>query len=86
MKLPYFKLPHRDPRKKFVSVPWIPVKINTNDTVDTFLMLADSGTDNCIFDKDIADFMGINLKDGERVETGGLGGDYLMYIILTIST
>lgn len=79
MKLPYFKLPNKDPQQKFISVPWIPVKIKANDAEQTFLMLVDSGADNCVFDRDIADFMGINLKDGDLVETGGLGGSSKVY-------
>lgn len=72
MKFPYFKLPNPDPVKKFISVPWIKVTIKANDREQTFLMLVDSGADNCIFDKDIADFMKLNLTDGELEKTGGL--------------
>ena len=79
MKLPYFKLPNPDPSKKFISVPWIPVTIRANDREETFLMLVDSGADNCIFDKDIADFMEINLADGELEKTGGLSGFVKVY-------
>lgn len=79
MKLPYFKLPNPDPSKKFISVPWIPVTIRANDREDTFLMLVDSGADNCIFDKEIADFIGLNLVDGKLINTGGLGGFAKVY-------
>lgn len=74
MKFPYFKLPNADPRAKFISVPWIPVTIKANDTEQTFLMLVDSGADNCIFDKDVADFLAINMQDGESIKTSGIGG------------
>ena len=74
VKLPYLRLPNPDPHKKFITVPWIPVTIRVSDREQTFLMLIDSGADNCIFDKDIADFMDINLEDGALVKTGGLSG------------
>ena len=74
VKLPYLKLPNPDPHKEFITVPWIPVTIRVSDREQTFLMLIDSGADNCIFDKDIADFMDINLEDGALVKTGGLSG------------
>lgn len=74
MKFPYFKLPNRDPKKKFISVPWIQAKVRANDKEKNFLMLVDSGADFCIFDKDVAVFLGINVSDGQLVETHGIGG------------
>lgn len=73
MKFPYFKLPNLDPKKKSVSVPWIPVKVRANDAEKKFLMLVDSGADLCILDKDVADFLGLNIHDGEYEKTGGIG-------------
>lgn len=73
MKFPYFKLPDKDPRKKYLSVPWISASIKANDTEKKFLMLVDSGADNCILDKDVAAFLGINIYDGEHIEMGGIG-------------
>ena len=73
MKFPYFKLPNPDPRKKFLSVPWIQVSIKAKDTQKKFLMLVDSGADNCILDRDVAEFLGINIYDGAYVKTGGIG-------------
>ena len=79
MKFPYFKLPNQDPKKKFLQLPWIPVAINAKDHKKTFLMLIDSGADNCIFDKDVADFLGINIVDGELIKTSGIGGGAKVY-------
>lgn len=79
MKFPYFKLPDPDKTKKFLIFPWIPVSINANDKSRTFLMLVDSGADTCIFDRDIADFLGINIFKGKKVKTGGIGGNALIY-------
>jgi len=73
VKFPYFKLPNRDPKKKFISVPWIPAKVRANDTEKKFLMLVDSGADFCILDRDVASFLGINISDGEFIRTGGIG-------------
>lgn len=79
MKFPYFKLPTRDPKKKFLQLPWIPVLINVSDNKKTFLMLVDSGADYCIFDKDVAKFLGISVKDGELEKTTGIGGSMDIY-------
>ena len=73
MKFPYFKLPNRDPKKKFLAVPWIPVSVKANDSEKKFLMLVDSGADTCILDKDVAKFLGLNIYDGDLIKTGGIG-------------
>ncbi len=73
MKFPYFKLPNRDPKRKFFAVPWIPVSIKASDSERRFLMLVDSGADTCILDKDVAKFLGINIYEGEQIKTGGIG-------------
>lgn len=73
MKFPYFKLPNPDPRKKSLSVPWITVSIRARDAEKKFLILVDSGADNCILDRDVADFLGINIYDGDYIKTGGIG-------------
>lgn len=79
MKLPYFKIPHTDPKKKFLQVPWIEVSVRANDNKTTFLMLIDSGADISIFDRDIATFLGLKLDDGELVVTSGIGGTANVY-------
>ena len=73
MKFPYFKLPNPDPHKKFISVPWISARITAKDTEKKFFMLVDSGADNCILDRDVAEFLGINIYEGEHIKTGGIG-------------
>lgn len=42
-------------------------------------MLVDSGADYCIFDRDIAEFLGINFKKGIVNETAGIGGSTNIY-------
>lgn len=79
MKFSYFKLPNKDPKKKSLSVPWIPVSIKANDAEKKFLMLVDSGADNCILDKDVAGFLGINIYDGECIKTGGIAEEADIY-------
>jgi len=79
VKFPYFKLPHPDPKKKFLQFPWVPVSINARDEKKTFLMLVDSGADHCIFDKDVAEFLGINIKQGQLEDTTGIGGSTDIY-------
>jgi len=79
VKFPYFKLPSAEPRAKFTAVPWIPVTIKANDREQRFLMLVDSGADCCILDKDVADFLGIKIEDGEHIKTSGIGGNANVY-------
>lgn len=79
MKFPYFKLPTADRHAKFIAVPWIPVTIKANDKKQRFLMLVDSGADNCIFDRDVANILGINIENGEQIKTGGIGGSASVY-------
>lgn len=79
MKLPYHKLPQLDPRQTSVSVPWIKVYIRASDKARIFLMLIDSGADYCIFDKEVADFLGLDIKSGQSNVTLGLGGKSHVY-------
>ncbi len=79
MRFPYFKLPNQDSRKKSISVPWIPVRVMARDAEKKFLMLVDSGADNCILDRDVAQFLGINIYDGELIKTGGIGEEADIY-------
>ena len=79
MKFPYFKLPNQDPKKKSISVPWIPAKVKAHDTEKKFLMLVDSGADYCILDRDVAEFLRININDGEFIKTGGIGESANIY-------
>ena len=79
MKFPYFKLPSKDTSKKFFEFPWIPVVITVRDKKKAFLMLVDSGADNCILDRDLAEFLGINLPDGALVKTEGLSSSADVY-------
>lgn len=34
MKFQYFKVPNKDPKKKFISVPWIPASVRANDAAE----------------------------------------------------
>jgi len=79
VKFPYFKVPNQDLRKKSILVPWIPVRVRAHDAEKKFLMLVDSGADNCILDRDVAEFLGINIDAGEHIVTGGIGEDADIY-------
>ena len=84
MKFPYFKLPNPDPRKKSFEFPWIPVSINAKDDKKSFLTLVDSGADSCILDKDVADFLGLDILNGEHFKTHGIGGNADVYYFSNI--
>lgn len=79
MKFPYVKLRHQDPHKKFILAPWIPVKFEANDQVYEIFALVDSGADYCIFDNNVANFLGINIKSGKLERTEGISGSHDIY-------
>jgi hypothetical protein len=74
VKFPYYKFPNKDPNKKSIERPCIKATINYNSASVSLIVLVDSGADYCVMDKDIADFLELDLQDGELDVTGGLGG------------
>lgn len=75
MKFGYFKFPLEKPDQFFGKTllkPIIPVKIINNDRAINYAALIDSGADFCIFDAEIGEAIGIDIKNGEKVEFGGI--------------
>jgi hypothetical protein len=52
--------------------PIIPVKIIVGDKVIRYSALVDSGADFCIFDAEIGENLGLDIKSGKRELFGGI--------------
>ena len=75
MKFKYHKLnlaPPSDFFGKFILKPIIPVKISKSDIVLQYAALIDSGADFCIFDAEIGEYLGLNVRSGQRTNFGGI--------------
>jgi len=54
--------------------PVIPIEILHKDVAVPYEVLVDSGADICIFDAQIAEILGIDLKNGKEQKVSGLTG------------
>ena len=54
--------------------PIIPVKIVINEKTIRYSALVDSGADFCIFDAEIGEALGLDVKSGEKETFGGIQG------------
>ncbi len=61
--------------------PVIPIKLKNKDLEIGYEVLVDSGADLCIFDAEIGEEIGINIKKGKPHEVFGIGGKgfYLLF-------
>lgn len=57
---------------KSIFKPIIPIKISKSDRSLQYAALIDSGADFCIFDAEIGEGLGINIKSGEEIQFGGI--------------
>ncbi|GAC1370930.1 MAG: hypothetical protein NVSMB39_4290 [Candidatus Saccharimonadales bacterium] len=69
MRFPYKRYPDKLER------PVIPVKIATADRWINYEVLIDSGADICIFDAELAELLGLELKNGEYAAVRGATGE-----------
>jgi hypothetical protein len=75
MKFPYLKLslPQRSEFFGFAILkPIIPLKISVEGEELRYAALIDSGADFCIFDAEIGEYLGLDIKSGKREEFGGI--------------
>lgn len=74
MKFPYLKTPHRDPNKKWISRPIIPVTLyGPKGSVNVHALL-DSGADKCLFSRELGEEIGLDIKNGEAELFSGIEG------------
>lgn len=75
MKFRYFKLPLTQRSAFFgtsILKPIIPVRIVYGAQESQYAALIDSGADFCIFDAQIGEYLGIEIRDGIREIFGGI--------------
>lgn len=61
--------------------PVIPIKLKNGDADISYEVLVDSGADICIFEAEIGEALGIDIKSGKPREVFGVGGKASMYFL-----
>jgi hypothetical protein len=61
--------------------PVIPIKLKHGDTSIGYEVLVDSGADLCIFDAEIGEALGLDMKKGRPREVFGVGGKASVYYL-----
>lgn len=61
--------------------PVVPIKLKNGDTSIYYEVLVDSGADLCIFDAEIGEALGIDIKRGTPKEVFGVGGKSSIYYL-----
>lgn len=77
MKFPYrkFTLPeYHDCFGRSILKPIIPVKISFGGKFIRHEALIDSGADFCIFEAEIGEYLGINIREGVKISFRGIQG------------
>lgn len=75
MKFSYFKFPLARQSEFFgnaILKPIIPIKIIKGNYALRYAALIDSGADFCIFDAEIGEYLGINIRSGRKEIFGGV--------------
>lgn len=75
MKFPYLKL-LLDQRSDFfgssIAKPIIPIKISNQNNAVKYAALIDSGADFCIFDAEVGECIGLDIRSGRKEIFGGI--------------
>lgn len=74
MKFRYLKFPTADPKRKWISRPFIPVRIQVPKGKWEGYALIDSVADRSLFYFEIDKMIGLNISGGEIEYFGGIGG------------
>lgn len=75
MKFDYFKFPIEKKSEIFgysILKPIIPIMIISGAKNTTYAALIDSGADFCIFDAEIGEYLGLDIKSGLKENFGGI--------------
>lgn len=75
MKFPYHKTllyPESDYFGSSLLKPIIPIKIIVGEKQIDYFALIDSGADFCIFDGEIGEYLGLDIKTGKKINFGGV--------------
>lgn len=81
MKIPYKAIGPQDPQiakifpeNKLTFRPVITIALQYQNAKEKFSALVDSGADACLFPKDTAEMLNIDVKSGQRAFFTGIGG------------
>ncbi|MBU1000155.1 retroviral-like aspartic protease family protein [Patescibacteria group bacterium] len=77
MKFPYIKFPSSDPKQKWVSRPYIPLKIIGQKGIWEGYGLIDSGADKSLLNTEIAEEIGFDLNESQCENFSGIEGGKL---------
>lgn len=77
MKFPYIKFPSSDPKRKWISRPYVPIKIIGQKGVWEGYGLIDSGADKSLLNTEIAEEIGFNLDENKLEKFSGIEGGNL---------
>src|SRR3989344_3061272 len=61
--------------------PVIPITVKNDNKNIKYEVLVDSGADICIFDSEIGEAIGVNVKNGVPKEVFGVGGKASIYFL-----
>lgn len=61
--------------------PVIPIELKNKDNVIGYEVLVDSGADICVFDSEIGEAIGIDIKKGKVDTVQGVGGKTSVYYL-----
>lgn len=59
--------------------PVIPIKIKNGERAIVYQVLVDSGADMCLFDAEVGEAVGIDVRKGKLYEVFGVGGKASAY-------
>jgi len=77
MKFPYIKFPSFNPRQKWISRPYIPLKIIGQKGIWEGYGLIDSGADKSLLNIEIAEEIGLDLDESQFENFSGIEGGKL---------
>ncbi len=86
MKIPYKVIGPQDPQilkvfpeNKLTFRPVITIALQHQNTKQKFSALVDSGADTCLFPRDVAEVLNIDIKSGPRAFFTGIGGSQIPF-------
>jgi len=67
------------PNESRLFKPEIKIVVSYNGGKQKLFALVDSGADSCLFPKDVADVLGIDVRSGKQVFYTGIGGHQVLF-------
>ncbi len=85
MKFKYRYRPDKYTEEKITKLPFLPVRLAHGDRETTIEGLIDTGASDCLFDCDVAEDLGINIRDTSLVKDYfGIDGESLPGYVHTV--